>query len=103
MEQQSKLKKLLATDRDPNEIQAWIFSLTPLGIAFLFFHFFILSMNIPQKPEVTIVGMAAGILGLQTYWVVRGWRKNHISTILFGLVSIAVVTGGAMLALKLVS
>jgi NADH:ubiquinone oxidoreductase subunit H len=103
MGHQSKLKQLLATDRDPNEVQDWIFSLTPLGIAFLFFHFFILRMDIPEKPEVMIVGMAAGILGLQTYWVVRGWRKNHISTILLGLISIAIVTGGALLGLKLVS
>jgi hypothetical protein len=103
MVQQSKLKKMLSTDRDANEVQDWIFSLTPLGIAFLFFHFFILRMNIPDKAEVMVVGIVAGILGLQIYWVIRGWRKNHISTVLFGLISIALAIGGALLALKLIS
>ena len=102
MEQSGKLKRLLRTDRDPSEVQDWIFSLTPLGIAFVFFHFFILRMDIPDKPQVMIVGTAAGIAGLQAYWVIRGWRKNHMSTILFGLVSIALVVGGALLALHLV-
>jgi hypothetical protein len=103
MEQPGKLKQLLRTDRDPNEVQDWIFSLTPLGIAFLFFHFFILRMEIPDKPQVMIVGTAAGIAGLQAYWVIRGWRKNHISTVLFGILSIAMITGGALLALHLVA
>jgi hypothetical protein len=50
-----------------------------------------------------IVGTAAGIAGLQAYWVIRGWRKNHISTVLFGILSIAMITGGALLALHLVA
>ena len=91
MEQQSKLSKLFGTTRDPEELQSWFFSLVPLGIAFLFFHFFILSMDIPNKPQIMVIGTAAGIIGLQTYWVTRGWRKNHLTTILFGLISIAVI------------
>jgi membrane associated rhomboid family serine protease len=99
MEQSGKLKRLLGTERDPNEIQNWIFSLTPLGIAFLFFYFFILRMDIADKAQVMIVGAAAGIAGLQAYWVIRGWRRNHLSTVLMGIISIALIVGAAMLAL----
>lgn len=102
MANQSKLSRLLATTRDPNEIQDWIFSLTPLGIAFVFFYFLVLSMDIANKAQVLIMGAAAGIAGLQAYWVIRGWRKDHISTIMFGLVSIALILGGVALALNIV-
>jgi len=93
MERQSKLSKLFGTTRDPEELQSWFLSLVPLGIAFLFFHIFLLNMDIPNRTQVTVVGTAAGIAGLQAYWVVRGWRKNHIITMLFGLSSIAMVLG----------
>ena len=68
----------------------------------IYFYFFILRMDISDKPQVMIVGTAAGLAGLQAYWVARGWRKNHISTVLFGIVSIALIVGGALLALHLV-
>lgn len=85
-----KLKKLVQTSRDPQEIQDWLFSLTPLGVAFVFFIIFLLPMDIANKDIILVSGIAAGIIGLQSYWVFRGWRKNHISTILLGLIGIAI-------------
>ena len=93
MESDGKLGKLLKTGRNPQEVEDWIFSLTPLGVAFVFFFIFLLPMDIPHKDVILIVGTAAGFTGLQSYWIVRGWRKNHALTIVLGLIGIAVVLG----------
>jgi uncharacterized membrane protein len=93
MEASGKLSKLIHTGRDPQEIQDWIFSLTPLGVAFAFFLVFLLPLEIANKDIILVAGIAAGITGLQSYWIFRGWRKNHISTILLGLLGIAITVG----------
>lgn len=84
----SKIRRLLTTSRDPQEVQDWIFSLTPLGVAFAFFLVFLLPMEIEHKDIILVTGIAAGFTGLQTYWIFRGWRKNHAITILLGLIGI---------------
>lgn len=85
----NKLKDLLTTSRDPEEVQHWLFSLIPLGVAFVFFFIFLLPMEMPNKTLMLVVGFAAGFAGLESYWVIRGWRKNHGSTVLMGLLGIA--------------
>jgi len=89
----SKLKKLLTTSRDPNEVQDWIFSLTPIGVAFGFYMMFIMSSDIEPKGLFVAYGAAAGIIGLQSYWIARGWRKNHFSTVVMGAIGIALTLG----------
>jgi len=91
MANESKLNKLLKTSRNPQEVENWIFSLTPLGVAFVFFFIFLLPMEIPHKDMVLVIGTAAGFTGLQSYWIFRGWRKNHALTIVLGLIGIAIV------------
>jgi hypothetical protein len=103
MASDSKLGKLLKTSRNPQEIEDWIFSLTPLGVAFVFFFIFLLPMDIPNKDVMLILGMAAGFTGLQSYWIFRGWRKNNVLTIVLGLIGIAIVLGLVMLYLTLVA
>lgn len=93
MDQTGKLSKMLNTSRDRHEIEDWMFTLTPLGVAFVFFIVFILSSDITNKGLVMVVGTAAGFVGLQSYWVFRGWRKNHMVTVLTGLLSIALALG----------
>jgi hypothetical protein len=93
MSETGKLAKMLSTSRDRHEIEDWMFTLTPLGVAFVFFIVFILSSDITNKGLVMVVGTAAGFVGLQSYWVFRGWRKNHMVTVLTGLASIAIVLG----------
>jgi len=97
----NKFVKLLKTRRNPQEVQDWIFSLAPLGVAFVFFFIFVLPMDIPHKNIVLTVGAAAGFTGLQSYWIFRGWRKNHVLTIVLGLISIAIVLGLLMLYLSI--
>ncbi len=90
MQTSNKVHKLLRTGRDPQEIQNWLFSLTPLGVAFAFFMIFLWPMEIPNKDIIFVAGLAAGFAGLETYWVFRGWRKNHLSTILLGIMGIGI-------------
>jgi len=93
MAHDGKLGKLLRTGRNPQEIETWLFSLIPLGVAFVFFFLFLLPMDIPRKDVVMVIGAAAGFTGLQSYWIFRGWRKNHALTIVLGLIGIAIVLG----------
>jgi hypothetical protein len=101
MAHDGKLGKLLRTGRNPQEIETWLFSLIPLGVAFVFFFLFLLPMDIPRKDVVMVIGAAAGFTGLQSYWIFRGWRKNHALTIVLGLVGIAIVLGLVRLYLTL--
>lgn len=101
MTNEGKLSKLLKTARDQQEVEDWILSLTPLGVAFVFFFIFLLPMDIPSKDVVIIVGTAAGFTGLQSYWIFRGWRKNHALTILLGLLGIALALALVWLYLSL--
>jgi hypothetical protein len=93
MAHDGKFGKLLRTGRNPQEVEDWLFSLIPLGVAFVFFFIFLLPMDIPRKDVVMIIGTAAGFTGLQSYWIFRGWRKNHALTIVLGLIGIAIVLG----------
>ena len=93
MDNENKLKKLAKTNRDPGEAENWIVSLTPVGVAFVFYIMFIISSEIEQKGLFIAYGATAGIIGLQTYWIVRGWRKNHGSTVVMGIIGIVITLG----------
>lgn len=97
----SKFKELLTTSRDPAEVHDWLFSLIPLGVAFVFFFIFLLPMDIANKTLILITGFAAGFAGLESYWVLRGWKKNHGSTVVMGLIGIAATFGVLGLYIKL--
>jgi hypothetical protein len=103
MASDGKLGKLLRTRRNPQEVEDWLFSLIPLGVAFVFFFIFLLPMNIPNKDMVMVIGVAAGFIGLQSYWIFRGWCKNHALTIVLGLIGIAIVLGLVKLYLTVVA
>ena len=102
MDGESKLHKMMKTRRDPREVQDWIFSLTPLGVAFVFFFFLIMPMDIPDKQLVMLLGVAAGFAGLQSYWIFRGWQKNHVSTVLLGLLGLGLIMALVWLYLSFV-
>lgn len=93
MEDKSKLTKLLTTSRDSSEAGTWIFSLVPIAVAFTFYIVFIISSDIENKALFIAYGAAAGFIGLESYWVMRGWRNNHGSTVLMGVLGIAATTG----------
>ena len=85
-----KVSKLLKTSREPQELQDWMFSLIPLFVAFAFFLVFIWSFDLPHKDIIILIGAAAAFIGFESYWIYRGWRKNHFITILFGLLGIVI-------------
>jgi hypothetical protein len=93
MEEDSKLSKLVKTPRETGEAESWIFSLAPVGVAFVFYIMFIVSSDIEQKGLFFAYGATAGIIGLETYWIARGWRKNHGSTVLMGVIGIIITLG----------
>jgi hypothetical protein len=93
MSEESKLEKLVKTKRTVGEAESWIFSLTPVFVAFVFYVMFIMSTDFEQKGLFMAYGAAAGLIGLETYWIVRGWRKNHASTIIMGFFGIAITLG----------
>jgi uncharacterized membrane protein HdeD (DUF308 family) len=83
-----KFKKMFNAERDHSEMSTWIFSLTPLGIAFCFYFVFLLPMEIANKDLLYVVGAAAGFAGLQTYWIARGWKREEGVTVILGFVGI---------------
>lgn len=85
-----KVDHILESHRDRKEIQNWIFSLTPLGVAFVFFFIFLLPMDVANKDLILVTGAAAGFAGLQVYWIFRGWRREEGLTILLGVVGIVI-------------
>lgn len=90
MSDTSKLNKLLTTHRGPGEIQDWIFSLTPIGVALVFYIVFIMTSGVEPKELFIAYGAAAGIVGLESYWIIRGWHNNHASTVIMGVIGIIV-------------
>ncbi len=93
MSEESKLEKLVKTSRKKGEAEDWIFSLVPISVAFAFYTLFIIVSDIEQKGLFMAIGAAAGIIGLESYWVIRGWRNDHGSTVVMGLIGIAVTLG----------
>ena len=83
-----KIKKMFEGERDPAEMSTWIFSPTPLGIAFCFYFVFLLPLEIENKDLLYVVGAAAGFSGLQAYWISRGWRREDGITVILGIVGI---------------
>jgi hypothetical protein len=76
-----------------SETESWIFSLTPIGVAFVFYIMFIISTDIESKGLFIAYGAAAGFIGLESYWIVRGWRKKRTSTVVMGILGIAITLG----------
>ena len=101
MSETSKLNKLLKTKRDRGEVEDWIFSLTPISVAFVFYILFIINSSIEQKGIFIAYGAAAGLIGLESYWIVRGWRKHHLSTVIMGFLGIAITLGALNLYMSI--
>lgn len=93
MSEESKLKKMVKTSRKKGEAEDWIFSLVPISVAFAFYTLFIIVSDIEQKGLFMAMGAAAGVIGLESYWVVRGWRNDHGSTVVMGIIGIAITLG----------
>ncbi|TCK17438.1 hypothetical protein DFR30_0668 [Thiogranum longum] len=87
-----KIEHLIESHRDEKEVGLWLFSLIPLGVAFIFFFIFLLPMDLPNKDIILVTGAGAGAAGLQGYWIQRGWRREEGLTILLGLIGLIAVS-----------
>lgn len=84
-----KIEHIVESHRDEKEVGLWLFSLIPLGVAFIFFFIFLLPMEVLNKDVILVTGAGAGFAGLQGYWIHRGWRREEGSTILLGVLGLA--------------
>lgn len=89
----------MSTPREQGEGESWIFSVIPVAVAFVFYMLFIMSSDLEDKGVFIAYGAAAGFIGLEVYWIIHGWRRNHGSTVILGIIGIAVTLG--LLALYL--
>lgn len=101
MSEENKLNRLATTKRDLDEAENWIFSLIPVAIAFTFYIIFIMQSDIENKNLFVAYGATAGFIGLETYWILRGWKKNHGSTVLMGVLGITATLGALKFYLSL--
>ena len=85
--------KSFVVGRDHEEMGRWIFSLIPLGVAFVFYFIFLLPADIANKDILYVTGATAGFSGLQAYWVVRGWKRRELLTVILGVLGITVAFG----------
>jgi len=90
----NKINKLLATHLWPEDIQDWLYSLPPLGVAFVLYVIYIISSDIEPKGLYIAYGAAAGFIVLESYWIARGLLNNHASTIIMGVIGIIMALCG---------
>jgi hypothetical protein len=90
-----KFQRMKSTTRDEEEIGHWFTSLAPLAMAFAFFFVFVSGSDLPHKDQLYVIGAAAGFAGLELYWIVRGWRRDEVTTVLLGVMGVVLAGGVA--------
>jgi hypothetical protein len=75
----------------------WIFSLIPVGVAFVFYVVFIITAELENKDVFLAFGATAAFIGLESYWIMRGMRENSTGIVVTGLIGIAVTLGALYL------
>ena len=60
-----------------------------------------MSSDIEPKGVFISDGAAAGFIGLGSYWIIRGWRKDNLSTVIMGVTGIAITLGALALYVSL--
>lgn len=77
-------------DSNSQMVESWIFSLIPVSMAFVFYVVFILQSELANKNEFLAIGAAAAFIGLETYWLVHGWRLRRKRIVLLGATGIVI-------------
>jgi len=85
----SEEEKLSNNVNSSKEIESWIFSLLPVGVAFLFYIVFILQSDFENKGLFMAIGAAAGFSGLESYWILKGLKSRRVHLVIMGSVGIA--------------
>lgn len=93
MENNSATDKATEMRSSPDVVANWMFSLLPIGVAFVFYVVFISATNLENTNIFIAYGAAAAFVGLETYWIMYGVRKKYFGTVLMGLVGVALTLG----------
>lgn len=93
----TRIKKLFEVEREQEEIWRWLLSLIPLLAAFGSFVIFTLPLEITQRDVLYVIGLTAGFTGLQSSWIMRGWRRNEGVTVLLGIIGIGLAFVAALI------
>lgn len=91
------------TEKSTDIVASWMFSLLPIGVAFVFYVVIILASSLENANIFIAYGAAAAFIGLETYWVTYGLRNKFVGTIIMGLAGIAITLGVLFLYLSVVS
>jgi len=86
-------KTSLSNASNSEVVENWIFSLIPVGVAFMFYVVIILQSDIDNKNLFIAYGAIAGFIGLESYWITQGLRKKRTSVVVMGLLGIAITLG----------
>ena len=81
-------EKIVEPVNTSKEVENWIFSLTPVGVVFVFYVVFVLQSEINNTNQFISYGAAAGFVGLESYWIVKGWQRKCKSTVAMGFIGI---------------
>lgn len=85
--------KSLSNANNSEVVENWVFSLIPVGVAFVFYVVFILQSDIDNKNLFLAYGAAAGFIGLESYWIMQGLRKHRMGVVVMGIVGIVLTVG----------
>ncbi|MCW8888386.1 MAG: hypothetical protein OQK25_04930 [Gammaproteobacteria bacterium] len=83
-------RELLPPANSSDDVGSWIFSLIPVGVAFLFYVVFILQANLENTNLFLAYGATAGFIGLESYWILHGLRRKRSSIVMMGIAGIAI-------------
>jgi hypothetical protein len=86
-------ERSLSTASNSEVVENWVFSLIPVGVAFVFYVVFILQSDIDNKNLFIAYGATAGFIGLESYWITQGLRKKRTGVVVMGLIGIALTLG----------
>lgn len=103
MENKDTAVQASVPQESPDVVANWIFSLLPIGVAFVFYVVFISATDLENANVFIAYGAAAAFVGLETYWIMYAVRKKYFGTIIMGLVGIAITLGLLYLYLSIAS
>ncbi|MEJ1296858.1 MAG: hypothetical protein RPU34_04200 [Candidatus Sedimenticola sp. (ex Thyasira tokunagai)] len=77
----------------PDEVGNWFFSMVPVGVAFAFYMVFVLYAKLENANLFIAFGAAASAIGLQSFWIIRGFRNGDKPTVVMGFAGIGIIVG----------
>lgn len=93
MDNNSTTDKSSGSQSSPDVVANWMFSLLPIGVAFVFYVVFISATSLENANIFIAYGAAAAFVGLETYWILYGLRQKYFGTVAMGLVGVALTVG----------